>query len=311
MVSLAPGYGKFLDLNKKTVQGVQHYAIGSLMALLLLLSTAAGAASEEDSSLRAGIEQRIALTRNYLESETAAKIAASENPQARRLLEKSRELLEQASAALREGKLLAAQDKVNLSLQSFTAAGSANLRKAPDPAAVQRELSSLRTEIDSYLQAFTAALAEKGPSMAGLLDRQYLDGLLANAEQAQSIEDYANARAALTRAKQTVVDALIKIRHNETVVYSVEFQTPADEFRYENDRYREYAELGQKLLDSGELEDSRTRMYEQLKKSGDSLAGEAAELAGAGDYQSAIERMETAVKKLVQGLRLLGVPLSM
>ena len=311
MVSLASGYGKFLGLNKKTFQGLQDYAIGSLMALLLFLSTPAGAASDDDSGLRASIEQRISLTRNYLESDTAAKIAASENPQARRLLEKSRELLDQASAALRQGKLLAAQDKVNLSLQSFTAAGTANLRKAPDPAAAQRELGSLRIEIDSYLQAFSAALAEKGPSMAGLLDRQYFDGLLANAQQAESIEDYANAKASLARAKQAVVDALIKIRHNETVVYSVEFQTPADEFRYENDRYREYAALGQKLLDSGELEESRTKMYEQLKKSGDSLADEAAELAGAGDYQNAIARMEAAVRKLVQGLQLLGVPLSM
>ena len=298
-------------MNKNTVQELHLFAIASLMALLLILATAAGAAGDDESGLRAGIEQRIALTRNYLESDTAAKIAASENPQARRLLEKSRELLDQASDALRQGRLLAGQEKVNLSLQSFTAAGSANLRKAPDPAVAKRELSALRTEIDSYLQAFTAALAEKGPSMAGLLDRQFVDGLLGNAEQAESIQDYANAKAALTRAKQTVVDALIKIRHNETVVYSVEFQTPADEFRYENDRYLEYAALGQKLLDSGELEESRTKMYEQLKKSGDGLADEAAELAGTGDYQSAIERMETAVKKLVQGLRLLGVPLSM
>ena len=169
------------------------------MALLLILATAAGAAGDDESGLRAGIEQRIALTRNYLESDTAAKIAASENPQARRLLEKSRELLDQASDALRQGKLLAAQEKVNLSLQSFTAAGSANLRKAPDPAVAKRELSALRTEIDSYLQAFTAALAEKGPSMAGLLDRQFVDGLLGNAEQAESIQDYANAKAALAR----------------------------------------------------------------------------------------------------------------
>ena len=298
-------------MKKKTIHRLHRYGIGSLLALSLFLSATAIAASEDESDLRASIEQRIALTRNYLESDTAAKIAASENLQARRLLKKSRDLLDQAGTALRQGKLLAAQDKVNLSLQSFTAAGTANLQRAPDKGAVESELRALRAEIDSYLQAFTAALAEKGPSMAGLLDRQHVDGLLASAEQAESIEDYANARAALGRAKQAVVDALIKIRHNETVVYSVEFQTPADEFRYENDRYLEYSALGQKLVDSGELEVSRTRLYENLKNSGDRLADEAAELAGAGDYETAIARMETAVRKLVQGLQLLGVPLSM
>lgn len=311
MVSYAPTSNSIIGLKKYTYHGLACIATAILMAVALIVPAAGTAAAASDPALREQIAQKIALTSNYLESSTAKKIAESENPQARSMLEKSRELLEQAIEALDDGKLLAAQDKVNLSLQSFTAAGTANLQKAPDPEAAGRELRSLRAEIDSYLQAFTAALAEKGPSMAGLLDRQHVDGLMASAQQAESIEDYANARAALSRAKQAVVDALIKIRHNETVVYSVEFQTPADEFRYESDRYREYTALGQKLIDSGELEVSRTRMYENLKNAGDSLADEAAELAGAGDYQTAIARMETAVRKLVQGLQLLGVPLSM
>ncbi len=281
------------------------------MAVVLVLAAESAGAAGNERALGDQIAQKIALTKNYLESGTAAEIASSENPQARRMLEKSRELLEQAVAALRDGRLQEAQDKVNLSLQSFTAAGTANLKKAAAGEHAERELDSMRAEIDAYLESFSAALAEKGPSMAGLLDRQYLDQLLANAGQAQSIGDYDNARSTLGRARQTLVNALIKIRNNETVVYSVEFQTPADEFRYERERYAEYALLGDKLVDSGELDSGRIKMFENLKKNGDRLNGEALDLAGSGDYAAAIARMETAVEQLVKGLRLLGVPLSM
>jgi len=147
--------------------------------------------------------------------------------------------------------------------------------------------------------------------MAGLLDRDYVAELLSRAGQAQSLGDYASARSVLQQARQMIVAALIKIRNNETVVYTVEFQTPADEFRYERERYQEYTALGQRLLDGGDLESSRVLMFERLKQNGDRLNQEALALAAEGDYETAISRMETAVNKLVQGLRLLGIPLSM
>ncbi len=311
MVSLAPRGCSIIGLKKNTVQGLVYYATGTLMAVASILAAGSAIAADSDQGTSDEIVRKIELTRNYLESNTAAKIASSENPQARRMLDRSRELLEQASAALRNGRLLEAQEKINLSLQSFTAAGTANLKKAADSERAERQLDEMRAEIDAYLESFTAALLEKGPSMAGLLDRKYIDDLLASAGQSQSIGDYGNARSALGRARQTVVNALIKIRNNETVVYSVEFRTPADEFRYERNRYAEYATLGEKLIGSGELDESRIKMFEHLKNAGDRLNNEALELAGAGDYDSAITRMETAVKQLVQGLKLLGVPLSM
>jgi hypothetical protein len=50
-------------------------------------------------------------------------------------------------------------------------------------------------------------------------------------------------------------------------------------------------------------------LFEQLKKNGERLSQEALALAGKGDYPDAINRMEMAVIKLIQGLRLLGVTL--
>jgi hypothetical protein len=276
------GYTNYsiFDLQESIIHGLRRYSTSLLLAISLSLAGQDTDAAETQPDLRNGVEQRIKLTQSYLASKTAQKIAETGNSQARQLLQKARELLAQASAQL-------AASTENLAL----------------------EVGSIRNEIDAYLESFTQALSEKGPSMAGLLDRQYVADLLSRAEQSQSLGEFDTARSALNQAKQLVVAALIKIRNNETVVYTVEFQTPADEFRYERERYQEYTALGQKLLDSGELETSRVLLFEQLKKNGERLSQEALALAGKGDYPDAINRMEMAVNKLIQGLRLLGVTL--
>lgn len=297
------------DLQESIIHGLRRYSTSLLLAISLSLAGQDTDAAETQPDLRNGVEQRIKLTQSYLASKTAQKIAETGNSQARQLLQKARELLAQASAQLAQGNLEAAQKNVNLALQAFTAAGAANNKPAASTENLALEVGSIRKEIDAYLESFTQALSEKGPSMAGLLDRQYVADLLSRAEQSQSLEDYDTARSALNQAKQLVVAALIKIRNNETVVYTVEFQTPADEFRYERERYQEYTALGQKLLDSGELESSRVLLFEQLKKNGERLSQEALALAGKGDYPDAINRMEMAVNKLIQGLRLLGLTL--
>ena len=173
------------------------------------------------------------------------------------------------------------------------------------------EVRSVRSEIDAYLESFRAALADKGPSMAGLLDQQYVADLMSSAKQSQSTGDYRTARSNLTQAKQLIVDALIKIRNNETVIYAVEFQTPTDELRYERERYLEYVTLGQQVLANNEVAQSRKMLFEQQKKIGDQISQDAMTLASEGDYAGAIKGMEEAVRKMVQGLRLLGIQLSM
>ena len=277
--------------------------------MLAVVTSPAVAADEK--ALRDSIQQRIKLTQAYLDSKTASKIEASGNEKARELLQQARELLARGTKDFEQDKLDAAQQNLNLALQRFTAAGTANAKGNNLAANLAREIESVRTEIDAYLESFNSALAEKGPSMAGLLDQQYVSDLLARAEQSSSAGDLQSAKSLLDEARQSIVTALVKIRNNETVIYAVEFQTPADEFRYESDRYREYQALGQKVLSDGEFAQSRVKLFEQLKQKGDQLSREASTLAGQGDYATAIGRMEEAVNKMVQGLRMLGVPLSM
>lgn len=282
-----------------------------ILVNLMLAALASPAPAADEATLRNSIEQQIKLTQSYLDSDMAGKIAASPNEDARQLLEEAKALLARGKQDLELGNLEAAKQNISLALKRFTAAGTANKRKEGRTQDLSGELESIRKEIDSYLASFNAALAEKGPSMAGLLDQKYIADLLARAEQARASGEHLSAKRLLDEARQLVVMALVKIRSNETVVYALEFQTPADEFRYEIERFREYQMLGQKVLNDGDFAQSRVKLYEQLSQQGDQLSQEASALAGQGDYATAISRMEQAVDKMVQGLRMLGIPLSM
>jgi hypothetical protein len=268
-------------------------------------------ATADEQKERDGVLMRMQMTESYLKSKTATKIEESGNAEAIQLLEKARQLLDKGKQELEQGNFAAAKQQLSLSIQTFTAAGAANKGSQDSSKKLVSEVSSLQSEIDAYLVSFRSALEEKGPSMSGLLDQQYVESLMASSQQSKSSGDYQSAISNLTKAKNLVVDALIKIRNNETVVYTVEFQTPADEFRYEQERFNEYISLSDTLLEKDEFSEGKIKLFQMQKKAGQQISEEAEALANQGDFESAISRMEDAVKKMVQGLRVLGIQLSM
>ena len=135
--------------------------------------------------------------------------------------------------------------------------------------------------------------------------------MLVDAESHKKKGDIESARSVLIEAKDLVVAALVEIRNNETLVYRVEFQTPADEFLYEKNRYREYQALGHSVLAAGDFDKNRLRLFEQLHDAANQLSHEADVWVEEGDYTSGIHHMQVAIKKIIQGLQLLGIPLSM
>ncbi len=257
------------------------------------------------------IQQRLSLAESYLNSNTAYNIADGDNQSARTFLQKARDYLEQAQAALKAGNLDLAAENADQSLRAYSAAGKAAKGGAQSKDQMSQVNKALRAEIDTYHQAFMSALREKGPSMSGLLDQSQVDALLGKASRADKSGDGRAANSALNQVKVMVVNALTKIRSNETVVYGLEFQTPADEYRYEGDRYKEYFNLTEKMLKQTGVDGPKLHMVKTLQAKGEELRDEAASKAAQGDFEAAISQMEAALKKLVQGLQIMGLPVSL
>ncbi len=282
-----------------------------LLHSIILIACANLVLAADEKQSRAKIESKILLIQKYLESKTADEIARSGSAEANDLVTRIRELSEQAVSDLDDGKLEAAEAAVDQSIKLFTTAAASVRRKKQSNQEIVIEIESVRAEIDAYMESYQAALAARGAAVDGPLDQVRLVGMLSNAEKLKSDGDIESARAILIETRNLVVAALVDVRNNETLVYRTEFKTPADEYLYEQRRYLEYVKLGQHVLDNGSFDESRIRMFQRLSDAGNELSLEATARVREGDYTSAITRMQEAIKKLVQGLQLLGIPLSM
>jgi len=256
-------------------------------------------------------QNRLNLAQSYLNSNQAETIRTSTNQDAQQFLSKAEDFLARAHLDLEAGRLNESAQNTDQCIRSFTAASDIFTRSAKPGKQVSSGNKAIRIEIDAYLSSFMSALAEKGPAMAGLLDQQEVADLIARAEKLQSANNHQSATSILNQAKNLIVLALTKIRSNETVVYSLEFQTPADEDRYERERYQEYATLSQQILNQGQLEESRKLMFVKLREKSEEFNQLAIDMAAKGNHEAAITQMEAALKKLVQGLQLLGIPVSL
>lgn len=281
----------------------------SLLAITVLLFACAPVLADEQA-LRRSIQGKIMLAQNYLKSRTAVEIVASESSIGKDQLERARELVEKAVSDLAQDMLDSAMSHIDASLKLFTAAAATNTRRRQSRQQDLVEIESMRAEISAYLESYRAALNARGTDGAAVLDQIEIAGLVSNADQFKADGDFHSAKTALGEARQMVVVALARMRDKETVIYTVEFETPGDEFRYEQERYREYVTLGEKVLASGEIDQSREKLFKSLSSAGKRLSDEAEAWAGEGDYHSAINRMQAASIKLIKGLQLLGLPLA-
>ena len=282
-----------------------------LLHSIILVACANLALAADEKQSRAKIESKILLIQKYLDSGAAVEIKESESDEANELLIRTRELAAKAVADLDEGKLEAASAAVDQSIKLFSAAAASTRQKKQSNQEILIEIESVRAEIDAYMESYQAALAAGGAAVDGPLDQVRLVGMLSKAEKFRSNGDLESARAILLETRKLVVAALVEVRNNETLVYRVEFKTPADEFLYEQRRYLEYVKLGQHVLENGDFDVNRIRLFKQLSDAGDGLSREAIARVEEDDYASGINGMQAATNKVVKGLQLLGIPLSM
>ena len=283
--------------------GLLRRGLGHALVALALASVTAAAFAAGHDALR----KKLDLVSYYLDSATSTRIRQSDNRRAQDLLERAVALREEARRALEDDDLELASREIGLALRSISAANSALTQDGSSSEALARRNEELRKEIAGYRQSFDRSVLEKGPEFASLLDGNRLDDLLARAERLAAAGKHAEASAPLNEAYRLTVDAVARLRSNETVVYSLEFRTPADEFRYEEKRHESYALLVHQMVSSGASQGSREALVHRFFEEASRLAAQARDEADRGRHDDAIKSMEDANKNMVRALQMMGL----
>ncbi|RKZ35656.1 MAG: hypothetical protein DRQ37_05915 [Gammaproteobacteria bacterium] len=255
----------------------------------------------------AGVENKLRLLQSYLDSNTANRVRDSENLQAKELLERAVELSRNARQALDERQLEVGSRQSTEGLLAFSAAAAVFKRTKSGDGAQEKRNVELLKEIDSYQEAFTSGLKEKGPAAAGLLDSGRLEDLLSRAGTLRQGGRHAEAGELLREAQQLTVIAVTRLRQNETIVYSLDFRTPADEYRYELDRHAGYVLLVEQMSVRETITPQALKLAARYTVKAAELKAAAERSADNGDFEAAIKVMEEANKSLTRALQMMGL----
>ncbi len=282
--------------------------LGALcIAACLALLPAALNAQSADPNQAIAVAKKLELLQRYLDSNSAQKIAGSDNAAAIELLGRARERGDQALQSYNRGDMAIASERLTEAFRAYTEALDTLRAKSAGADQIKQQNDGLREEITSYLQAFDQALLEKGPAASGLLNRGRVNELL---DESRYLEENGEPQTAQNRLKEAygmAVGALTRVRENETVVYRLDFRTPADEYRYEQNRHQSYTMLVDQMRSSSELSEQALKLAQRYADEGAKLRADAESQAAAGQYEAAIQTMEEANKRLVRSLQMMGL----
>ncbi len=273
------------------------------LALGLSAIAAAQAAAPSMEVDREQIERRLIAVGTLIDKSTAARqIEASRDARAIEKRERARQIHRDAQQAYASGDLARASRLLpEASVQMFEAVRLA----APEQVTADKARADYGARLESVrslLAAQKRISAEKGAPAGSADATREIERTVAEAERLVG-SDVSAARATLDRAYLVAKAAIGSMRGGDTLVRTLNFATPADEYRYELDRNDTHLMLIDVLLKEKRRQASADGYIEKAR----ALRVQAETQAARGDHARAIGLLEDSTRELVRAIRGAGV----
>ncbi len=256
------------------------------------------------------IKQRLAFVEMYVNtSESAKRVAASDNAEAKARQKDAQDRLAQAKRAfegdnLEESKtrfdeaMALMKDAVKL-VPSGEAVAKAKARYAEQVQSVAQLQASYRKNRD-------AILAEGGKP-AATLDEPRLGRMLESARSLADQGKYDDACHIVGAVMNDMSNAVNALLANRTISYDVKFASPAEEYEYELARYISHEELIPLAKERMPPSADASATADRHLASGKAKREQAASDARRKDYAAALENIRAGSEEIKAALGALGV----
>ena len=287
----------------------------TLLATTLLTSaTAANAANTPPVPMQllllALADNAMALTHRLLNESSAAKsVLASDNADAKALHAEAMKFYEQAVKADADGDgdtETRDQSLKKAKMNLFRAAQLA--KKAPGLNDRSHSLYKRRAKSAAALLDAHKRIREElkpGAEVEALEAKAIADIAAANASFKK--DDVPAATKLIDQALSTLKGSLINMRNGTTLVRSLHFDTPKDEYEYELDRNQSHTLLTSILLQKKPLSENAKQRFDKDMSQAKELRQQAEAQAAKGEYETAIKTLEESTKHIVRAIRAAGV----
>lgn len=279
----------------------------AIALVLLLACVPVPAAAQHSAAREAVVAQKVKLLEQLLAGPRARALAESSDAAARSSIERAITLLDDARAAIRAGQTVLAETAADEALRIASAAARSRGRPALDAGAQQARNVELKADIASYRQALqeTLGVREGSPPALTLVT---LDRLVGEADARTAAGQHVEANKALTEAYRFVVLALSELRAGQTVTLQLKFETPADEYAYEERRFRNHEQLVELAMAERRPSETARVVIDRALENAARARVRAAQLAAGGDLPRAITVLEEATSHLLTALQAAGMP---
>lgn len=208
-------------------------------------------------------------------------------------LDEALRLRSKADEAMKAGQNQEADQLMSAALRHLA---SQNLSAGPAGAVAQaenrRRYGELVEGIGVYREALGEAVRLKGTALASVVDALKVETLVTQARQLADGGKHREALGPLLEAHGKLEAAVVRLRSNDTVIYSRVFRTPQDELRFETARFDGNRQLITRALESERPAPQRSRLL--------AAQAEAAKLAEAAQNQAKSGNVKAAIRSVEQ-----------
>jgi hypothetical protein len=258
------------------------------------------------------VEQKTALVQRVLsDSSVVQRVRASGNDEAKHLLANAMANYLQAVALARESRLEASEAAIN---EAMVLIGRAR-QLVPDAATRLAEQRLRHAQLlESTLGMLASARRHLEKSAAPRDDAALAQGdaaraadLVASARKLAALERFEEANRALAAAEQALLSALARALGSATLDYTPRFESPAEEYRYEIERFGGFRQLVPRALAELKPVEAAARLAERYLEQALQLRDEAERQSARGDAGTALKTIREATGRLQRALTAAGL----
>jgi hypothetical protein len=268
------------------------------------------AAADAPAQKRQLIEQKIRLLDMLVNSPAAKTAATGRDPESTALIEKGRKSFEAARQAFADNRFDEASRLLDEALKS-TSSASKKISPAGSglsESAQRKSLADMAEQVASY-RASVAELTRD--TKVGAAAKQLLgqiDALLSESKQLADTGRLGDANKKMASAYKLTVEEITKLRAGHEVVMSLKFNTPADEYAYEQKRFNASLTMIDMMIGEGRADGQKRKLVDSFVAEGNRLRSLAETEAVSKHHKEAVALMEKAGGQLNKALQSMGIP---
>lgn len=287
---------------------VRHRFITSLLLIFALAAQSVAAQTAQDAEQqRRLVDQKLKLVEMLVNSPKAQASIASQDVETAALVAHSKDLLKQAREAFAAQRYTDAAQALDEALNRLSKANSRNSGGLSD--SVQKQhLQEMTEQVASYRASLADLVKDKGGATSAKTTLLRVDTLTEEGRKLAAAGHLGEANKKMAEAYKLEVEEVSRLRAGQEVVISLKFETPADEYAYEQKHFQSNEILVGMMIGEGRADGDKRRLVDSFLKDATKLKEDAAVFARSNNYKDALTSMEKAVIQLNRALQSMGVP---